>query len=66
MAIEVHTEVVRDPVEIVFEDGTRWATEREITRIEDWRVIDGVGRVNFGRVYIGPLRQVAGASVRGS
>ena len=46
-------ELVRDPVELIFEDGKRYATQRWVTRCDDWREVAPLGRVNFGWVELG-------------
>jgi hypothetical protein len=42
---------------IVWEDGSEWTTERERTRVDDWRETPA-GLVNFGYVTLGPTRIV--------
>lgn len=45
----------RGPVTWTCPDGSRWTTEREVTRVDDWR--DTIfGRVNFGYIRFGPMR----------
>jgi len=47
----------RGPVSFSF-NGTYWTTtERELTRVDDWRETP-LGRINFGCVYVGPTRIV--------
>jgi hypothetical protein len=45
--------LVRDPAELIFEDGKRYATQRWITTTDDWRKINPIGWVNFGSVHVG-------------
>lgn len=45
-------ELVRDPCEIVFEDGSRYATQRWITRCSDIRETP-FGKADFGWWRIG-------------
>jgi hypothetical protein len=45
-------ELVRDPVELIYEDGRRFSTQRWITKCEDVRETS-FGSVNFGWVKIG-------------
>lgn len=46
-------ELIRDPVELIFEDGKRYATQRWKTTVDDWRKIEPIGWVNFGSVHLG-------------
>lgn len=49
------TRTERGPVEMVFTDGRRLVTETEISSYDDWWETP-IGRMNFGRVHIGPVR----------
>lgn len=53
MTATVKRELVRDPVELVFSDGRRYATRRWVTTTTDIRDIGGGVCVNFGSVHIG-------------
>lgn len=46
--------IERDPYGIVY-DGVTYYTEREVTRVDDWRDTS-FGPVNFGFVRFGPPR----------
>lgn len=46
--------LVRDPVEVLYGDGLRYATQRWITKCDDWRDYGAGCRANFGYVHIGP------------
>lgn len=50
---DVTTEIVRGPVAIVYPDGSKWTTERTITRISDVRDTP-FGPVDFGSAVFGP------------
>lgn len=49
---EMTRELVRDPCEIVFSDGKRYATQKWVTCYDDWRDTP-IGPVNFGWTHIG-------------
>ena len=44
----------RGPITLTI-DGQTWTTEREVTRVDDWRDTPW-GKVNFGYVRWGPQR----------
>lgn len=51
------TETRRGPMAMVFPDGRRFTTEREVTSVDNWQDTP-FGPVNFGYVLLGPTRMV--------
>lgn len=51
------TEVWRGTVTAIYPDGSRWATERTVTTIDDWRETP-FGPMNFGHISLGPMRNI--------
>jgi len=50
-----HTTTERGACGLIRPDGSEWTTEREVTRVDDWRDTPW-GPVNFGYVVMGPSR----------
>lgn len=42
---------------LTFPDGTRFRSERDVIRVDDWRETP-IGRINVGFVHVGPVRLV--------
>jgi len=53
------THEVRDGcVEVILADGSTWGTKQDVWSYDDWKMVAGIGPVNFGEVRHGRERWV--------
>lgn len=56
--LRITRKLIDDPGVLFVDSGKRYATQRWVTTVDDWRKVEPLGWINFGHVSFSPSFQI--------